>query len=126
MPLKSLGRFKVTKAVSSSPSPQPKRQQQQLIFILFGWVNCNDRHLEKYARMFHALGADVVFRRCPSNHELLSTHFRTIDHALSDVLDHVRTSYPTADVMMMFFSGGGSAFYCRLMRLLSKGMYVYS
>lgn len=65
-----LGRFKVTKrvglplgeAATGHGAAGGSIINVPVVVVLFGWLTCQDRHLKKYAELYHRLGFPLVLR----------------------------------------------------------------
>lgn len=105
----------------TQPSKGYKHPQRQFVVVLIGWMDGNDSYLEKYAMMYHGMGADVVLRRTVRLHEVIGPTFRSFETSAKELVQNLPIRFPNATVIMHVFSGGGCTFYWRLLRMLKEG-----
>ncbi len=119
-----VGRFRVTKRAGMTVGPVDQgpagSHQVKLIVVLFGWLTCQDKHLYKYAEMYHqSIGVEVVLRHTVPTGKVLRRKQRGVVRAAEEMMALVPVYFPNAKVVVQYFSNGGCFVHRRLLHLLN-------
>ncbi|GAB5031947.1 transmembrane protein 53-like [Nannochloropsis oceanica] len=129
----NVGRFRVTKRAALRIVPVPaegetpraieSRDKVKLVVVLLGWLGCQDRHLKKYAEMYHeSMNCEVVLRHTVPASRLLRRKQWGAVRAAEEIMTLIPLFFPDAKVVVHYFSNGG-CFVHRRMLLLQNGHY---
>jgi len=86
--------------------------------VLFGWINAQDRHLAKYAALYHALGATVVMRTVIPTLPAFAAPWY-VARVAAGLLRRLADTYPGVPVVLAYFSNGGAFVHQQLLPLLA-------
>lgn len=123
-----LGRFLVTKRVGlvmGEPATGHGAAGGSIVdvpcvVVLFGWLTCQDRHLRKYAELYHRLGFPLVLRHTVPPLKVLRQGQRGVVRAAEELYELSQTRLRHAKVVVHYFSNGGAFVHWRLLRLLRR------
>ena len=123
-----LGRFLVTRRVGlEMGEPATGRGASggsiidvPVVVVLFGWLTCQDRHLKKYAELYHRLGFPLVLRHTVPPLKVLRQGQRGVVRAAEEMWDLSQTCLRHAQFVVHYFSNGGAFVHWRLLRLLRR------
>lgn len=129
----NVGRFRVTKRVGLRVAPVLEGAEAsgaaesyvkvKLVVVLLGWLGCQDKHLKKYAELYHkSLNCEVVLRHTVPAGRLLRRKQWGAVRAAEEMMTLVPLFFPEAKVVVHYFSNGG-CFVHRRMLLLQSGHY---
>lgn len=122
----SVGRFRVTKRVGLRVAPVLEGGEApgvKLVVVLLGWLGCQDKHLKKYAELYHkSMNCEVVLRHTVPAGRLLRRKQWAAVRAAEEMMTLIPLFFPDAKVVVHYFSNGG-CFVHRRMLLLQNGHY---
>eukprot|EP00624_Nannochloropsis_granulata_P000738 evm.model.NODE_12910_length_10155_cov_26.200590.3 len=129
----NVGRFRVTKRAAlriapvleggEAPRATEIRDKIKLVVVLLGWLGCQDKHLKKYAEMYHkGMNCEVVLRHTVPASRLLRRKQWGAVRAAEEMMTLIPLFFPDAKVVVHYFSNGG-CFVHRRMLLLQNGHY---
>lgn len=128
----SIGRFRVTKLKglnicpaidengASASSEEENGYKVKFVVLLFGWLTCQDKHLRKYAALYHEhFACKVVLRYTVPAGNVLRRKQSEVVRTAEDIMSLIPLFFPRAKVLVHYFSNGGCFVHRRLLLLLN-------
>lgn len=116
-----------TAGKDTTPAPTPTAaapvaadsHSAPLVVVLFGWLTCQDKHLHKYAELYHRIGCEVVLRHTVPARKVLRRKQRGVVRAGAELIAEIPRYFPNAKVVIHYFSNGGCFVHRRILLLLN-------